>query len=503
MTRPADTVDPVPHSAWPELKPVTSTKPPVMPAAWTATVLLHPFSPPQSNDPNPSTPFFELCVARLLYLEDTYFSAQITGCSSGKTWWYIITPNETLLLTGGTWAPVDMGWSLPSNWFGSEIANAVCSGSSPLNWMNAQTADWWRAPVPNADTPAATWVWFDSATGAPVRMMFGVGPRQGPNVGDPMQLAVLQMYSFSYFATFSAAPDADHPRTVAELKAHGWTSPSIDGFAIGNPNGYDNFAWNGNFGMTAFMTPVNKTYNPLPTRVLYVWKPDGEYSVYSDRAQSTMMCYDYNQGNVSAVQALLTGRVPYGVKPPRNSRTSLLIEYHRDGQAPSYTGPRGGFDFPQQPPDWVSTRNVQGTIHATITNNQVLCPKTVVTVFAVLFPPSPPHYPDSTYLWTWYAPQNESGTQSRPITFMQSQSGVNEGTSLALADYFYYQSFSEPIDPANFNFPDQSERLVVNTRAGEAKRVLCFVGHTFPEPPMTMSLTSSAAGASDAPSASM
>jgi hypothetical protein len=36
---------------------------------------------------------------------------------------------------------------------------------------------------------------------------------------------------------------------------------------------------------------------------------------------------------------------------------------------------------------------------------------------------------------------------------MQSQSGVNLGTSLALADYYYYQAFSQPIDPANFNIP--------------------------------------------------
>jgi hypothetical protein len=33
--------------------------------------------------------------------------------------------------------------------------------------------------------------------------------------------------------------------------------------------------------------------------------------------------------------------------------------------------------------------------------------------------------------WTWYAPQNTTGTQSRPVTFMQSQSGVSVGTSLS------------------------------------------------------------------------
>jgi hypothetical protein len=36
---------------------------------------------------------------------------------------------------------------------------------------------------------------------------------------------------------------------------------------------------------------------------------------------------------------------------------------------------------------------------------------------------------------------------------MQSQSGVGVGTSLALADYFYYQEFQQPIDPTNFDIP--------------------------------------------------
>jgi hypothetical protein len=36
---------------------------------------------------------------------------------------------------------------------------------------------------------------------------------------------------------------------------------------------------------------------------------------------------------------------------------------------------------------------------------------------------------------------------------MQSQSGVNLGTSLALADYFYYQAFQQPVAPSNFDIP--------------------------------------------------
>jgi hypothetical protein len=166
------------------------------------------------------------------------------------------------------------------------------------------------------------------------------------------------------------------------------------------------------------------------------------------------MSYEYNPGGITAQEALLTGPAPAGTNPPPNSATSFLINFD-NGQPSSCVGPSQGFDFPQEPPDWISIPGVEGTIQATVVNNPVLSPNATVTIFSVLFPPSPPNYPDSTYLWTWYAPQNETGTESRPVTFMQSQSGVGVGTSLALADYYYYQIFSQPINPANFNIPSQ------------------------------------------------
>lgn len=442
---PNQAIDPVPLSAWPSFQP--NSKPlPAMPSVWTATALLHPFSPPQSNDPNPDTPFFELCVANLEYVQGTSFSAQISGCTSGLSWWYTITTNGTQLSTDGgtTWVPVDMGWSLPDNWFGSEQPNAVTAGSSPLNWMNAQTVDWWRAPVPGTSqpTPAATWMWFDSNSGAPVRMMFGDGPVT-PGKGDPAQLAILQMYSFTYFPVFTPGGVAPAPGT-----------PSFPGFQIGNPEGFQNFVWSENFGMTAFMTPVNENFNPLPTRVLYRWASDADYSVYSDRAQSTVMARTYNPGDITAQQALLTGPAPASMpSPPPDSGTSFIITYYKSALMPTCEGPKQQFDFPQEAPDWISIPAVQATIQATITNNPVLCPGQTVTVFSVLFPKSGPNYPDSTYLWVWYAPQEPTGRTSLPVTFMQSQSGVNLGTSLALADYFYHQVFDAPIDPGNFAIP--------------------------------------------------
>jgi hypothetical protein len=443
-------VDPVPPSAYPSFQPVT-TPPPSMPPLWTAVALLHPFSPPLSSDPKPNNPFFQLCVANLAYMEGVFFSAQVAGCSYGN-WWYLVTPDGTQLSEDGgtTWTSVNMGWTLPSNWFGAQAANALCAGSSPLNWMSTQPVDWWKVPVPlpppSKHLSAATWMWFDSSTSAPVRMMFGYGP-PSPTMGDPTQLAFFQMYSFTYFPSFNVVSSLAKPTQVM--------TSSFPGFQVGNPNGYENFVWNGNFGMTAFMTPVNEAFNPLPTRVLYVWKPDSEYSVYSDRAQNTLMLYTYNPNTptqpIVSQEALLTGPAPAGIQPPPDSDTGFLITNNADGSQACIGG--SNFPFPQEPPDWVSIPGVEGTIQATINMNPVVAPNTVITIYSVLFPPAAPNYPEATYLWTWYAPQNSSGTESRPVTFMQSQSGVGVGTSLALADYFYYQDVPEPIDPANFNIP--------------------------------------------------
>jgi hypothetical protein len=442
-------VDPIPPHLYPVLTPFAGSAP-AMPPRWQAVALLQPFSPPQAGNAQPNSPFFQLCLANLSYVEGEYFSAQIAGTEYGS-WWYIISPQGTRLSTdkGATWVPVDMGWQLPaSGWFGS--AQPTCAGTSPLNWMTTQTTEWWKIPVVlPSGPPAATWMWFDAQGRQPVRMMYGQGPAS-PTQGDPNQLPLLQMYSFTYFPQFKPSTDGLPPI---------WMQPLIDGFKLGNPGGYSNFVFNPNFGMTALMTPVNEKYNPLPTRVLYVWKPDAEYSVATDRAQSTLMLNTYNQGlledaPMASQEALLTGHAPKGTRPPAGSHTSFLITTNTDGTQ-TCAGPKSKppFDFPQEAPDWVSIPGVQATIRATITDNPVLCPNTTILIYSVLFPPATPNYPDSTYLWTWYAPLTKDGKLSRPVTFMQSQSGVGVGTSLALADYFAFEVLAKPIDPANFTVP--------------------------------------------------
>lgn len=442
-------IDPVPPAAYPALQGV-ATAAPAMPSSWNGVALLHPFSPPQSNNPSPNNPFFQLCVANLTYVAGTYFSAQIAGVDHGS-WWYVVTPVGTQLSIdqGNTWSTVDMGWSLPDNWFGGQLTHAACAGASRLNWMPGPTVDWWKVPVPatSGDTPAAaTWMWFDSSSAAPVRMMFGQGPLS-TDQGDPTQLALFQMYSMSYLPVFSEGAPAQPPP---------WEAPVFPGFQNGNPAGYQTFQWNGNFGMTAFMTPVNEQYNPLATRILYVWKPDAQYALFSDRAQHTKMLYEYSQpnpGSLTTQIAILTGPAPVAIQPaPAQSATSYDIQYTNAGGA-TCAGPSRGFDFPQEPPDWMSLPAINGVIHATINNNPVVSPGATVLIYSALFPPSGNNYPDSTYLWTWYSPLDASGIRARPVTFMQSQSGVNLGTSLALADYFFYEEFETPIDPGNFAIP--------------------------------------------------
>ncbi|HEX8071787.1 MAG TPA: hypothetical protein VF546_17700 [Pyrinomonadaceae bacterium] len=456
MTYEANNVDPIPPSEYPTLQPSTAS-PPVLPSAWECVALLHPFSPVQSNSTpaDQNTPFFELCVAYINYQEGQFLSAQIQG-ASGRTWWYVVDANGTYLSTDGQppplTNPINIGWTLPdTNWFGNQLQNASCAGVSYLNWMQAQEVAWWKMPVPGTDPtkPAATWLWFDAVSNLPVRLMFGQGP-PAPAMGDPNQLALFQMFSFTYFPVFN-----DLSSTGTNIPA-AWVDPQIEGFSFGNPNNYELFTWNPNFGMTVFMTPVNEDFNPLPTRILYVWKPDDEYYVTSDRSQSTLMMYNYNPQNPFTSQvALLTGPAPAGVTPPPNSDSSFLINYNGETVTSCDSSSDTPFDFPEEGPDWVSTPAVQGTIQATVADNPALCPENTVTILSVLFPPSAPNYPDSTYLWTWYSPLTPDGTSSRPVTFMQSQSGVGVGTSLALADYFYYQQFDEPIDPSNFDIPQE------------------------------------------------
>ena len=431
----------------PELNSNDEISQPALPSSWSCTALLHPFSPSPDGSQQ-STPFFQLCIATIAFIEGQILSVQVTGLEYG-TWWYKITPMGTTVSRdqGSTWTSVDMGWTLPTqNWLGND---ASYFKTGYLNWMEAQEVDWWKQPVENSN--ATTWIWFDHSTSLPVRMMFGAPPPT-PVTGDPAQLAFLQNFSFTYFPQFQAA---SNPNTTT------WNPASIPGFNPGNPYGYKMIEWNSCFAMTTLMTPVDSKSMPLPTCVLYQWKPDNDYHQYTDRTQCTMMSYEYNPNAGFGTQvAMLYGIAPTGMpNPPALSGNGYIfneIIFLTRGYPTPVVLSCQNIGLGEEPPNWASIPAVEGSIHATIVDNPVLCPGQTVNIISVLFPPTD-EYPQGRYLWTWYSPfPGSDGSHSRPVTFMESASNIAEGgTSLALADYFEYVESPEGdwFPPEYFDLP--------------------------------------------------
>ena len=424
-----NSLGPVPASGIPNLTPDDSAAP-TMPGAFVCRALLHPFAPPPPV-PNLYSPFYQLCSATIWFSEGEFLVVLLAGREYG-VWMYEITAAGTRVYSdqNPNWTEVDMGWTLPTtDWFCGATANSA--GQSPINWMEAQTASWWKSVVPGSsnNAPGATWWWYHEFEGfqVPLRCMFGVQPPE-PEKGDPRQLAVFQNFSFTYFDAFEVVDVLEMPEP-SDYGLENLNPGGIQGLQWDNPNNYPNFVWPESMAVTAFMTPVNETYNPLPTRVIYRWDNEAAFQSGGARGQNTLMNYDYpNADNYTFQLALLTRQ------PPDNRPLGYDAMYGPGGQLiPSSVVTGTKFWYGTEPPNWVSVG--QGTIQATITNNATWCPNETVTVYGVMFPPAK-NYPQGTYLWTWYVPQG--GVMARPVVFMQSASALGVGTSLALADYFYY-----------------------------------------------------------------
>jgi hypothetical protein len=422
----------VPGSAYPQ--------PPILPQSWRCTALLHPFSPPQGGEHQPSSPFYQLCIANVTYFAEKVMSIQVTGIEYGF-WWYKISRHGTILSLdkGRTWKSVDMGWTLPERQWLSSEASFFMNGH--LNWMMTSACAWWKQPASGPN--AATWIWFSKkADGAnlPFRMMFGAPP-PSPESGRPDQLAFFQNFAFIYFPEFYVTPPLEHDA---------WQPANITGLTFGNPDRLELVVWEKNFGMTTVMTPVDSASFPLPAYVLYRWADDHAYKKLSDRAQSTTMFFDFNsQSSLAVQQALMFGSAPLRTKAPAFAGSAFLISRAKDGGESCFAMKLGA-----EPPDWARLHDVQGRIHAVVDKNPALCPHEKVVIISVLFPSSD-HYPKGRYLWTWYALlPNSTGREARPVTFMESASTIEEGgTSLALADYFSYCKFDRAIPDQFFEIP--------------------------------------------------
>jgi len=413
----------------------------ILPEKWTATAIAHPFSPKQTNFKNKDHPFTQISNVKLSYdFEQKSFQIYVEGCEYGK-WLYKMQNDATYTLKDEKWERIDIGWTFPSrSWLGQ---NSTFVGRSALNYMNPDNKmDWWK----KEHAGSAIWFWFDTKkSGTPFRMMFAKPP-PAITKGDPTNLAFFQMFSFIYIVNLEAGfTDLAASKLLSE-------NPIIDdtGLVCGNPDSFPVFNWTSHLTLTSFMTPVDVESNPLPTSVIYRWKY-GHYngSIY-DRFQATTMSYKYNAKSpqLTTVAALFggwpgTNQQSNGFLMSQNGNTSttecnrLTAEGVVIGQQPPWW-PQLGFAkiaaIIQKPesasPNWISPYT--GSNHT-------------VAILGVLFPPHPPQYPESTYLWTWYdySEYLTGNGAARPITFMQSASTIGEGTSLALADYFDFQQLDE------------------------------------------------------------
>ncbi|MBL6430546.1 MAG: hypothetical protein HPM95_02270 [Alphaproteobacteria bacterium] len=177
--------------------------------------------------------------------------------------------------------------------------------------------------------------------------------------------------------------------------------------------------------------------------MLYQWKPDADYRVVTDRAQATIMSYEYNPsaGFPGSGGAALWRRSVrhHAAALGGNGFVYNEIYFLTWGYPTPVVLSCDNIGLGQQPPDWARIPAVEGKIHATVTDNSALSPGQATNIISVLFPPTR-EYPQGRYLWTWYSLlPGSDGTNARPVTFMESASNIAEGgTSLALADYYDY-----------------------------------------------------------------
>jgi hypothetical protein len=160
-------------------------------------------------------------------------------------------------------------------------------------------------------------------------------------------------------------------------------------------------AWPKQTELTAFMTAVNATPNPFPTRVFYDW-------TRSPQAQnSTLYTYPEDPKNY-AQTALLTGATGY------------IAFVQKDGTVTDCKQVLPG----TQVPNWQEVDRCQ--CRAEIAPRTVLNPSNVPT--KILWCKT--DLAAQQVFWTWYS---NTGT---PIVFMQSNSSPTAGTGLNLADYY-------------------------------------------------------------------
>ncbi len=418
----------------PELTACDPTTHPTLPAKWGAVGLLEGFTKQQ------------LVVGQMVYDASVpAFRATLHGLENGSAD-LLVTDSTTYLLYGSAETPTGCydlgatGWKPPAqDWLGSD---AVCAGEAPLQQQGVQ---WWKTKATGwtPQDPATTWFWYTDQDRLPWRTMFA-SPSAAP--------AVIGSFSMTYFPSFAALESTGLPALVQmcsgakpfpgakqgampDIQAllaradqpagsRGRAEALIPGLSLAACQQHPLPQWPQQLGMTTFMTPVNFEYDPFPTEVLYQW---------SVQSQRTRMFQPPSSQNFSEDALLIQG-------------TGYDIYRQRSG------GDTCSADLPGVPvPNWPSTD--QCSCMGVLENNPQLSPnETAMILNCSMVPPR--------VFWTWYTPQG------RPIVFMETNSPADEGTGLALADYYSWQPGTS-IPPGTFNVPSNCSSTSSNAPTAE------------------------------------
>jgi hypothetical protein len=301
----------------------------------------------------------------------------------------------------------DTGWRpLPQDWL---TPQSQCAAAAPVGGINA---DWWKTPV--APAPSGYWIWYDSMSRLPLRLVF-----QSPT----QRLAVLGQFALSHQTRFEPlsqsnlaqlAATCEHAprsngvgsgalknllafmsrspyRTNAELKR---LMPTFSGQCLNEPLP----EWPNKVALTGIMTPFDSNETPLPTEVFYDW------SIPSQRTRVFMP----TGSKLTALDALLAGRQGYNIM--HGAAGALCGRLLLPGTLR---------------PDWPSRGDC--SCEGTIEGDTPLTPNGAVRIMAC--PLASPRV-----AWAWYTLEN------RPITFMVTSRPGDQGAGLfAMLDYWEWR----------------------------------------------------------------
>lgn len=390
-------------------------EPPVMPRKWSAKVLLTPFT---NSD---------LVTGHVEYSSDLnamYFRLfhPVEGVSElyvqGQQTYHLRMSRNTSVCTG----PYHLGWIVPlREWMRSRPCK--CQGSLVVSGIDTV---FWRCPVFHF----VDWFWFHRENKHLWRIMLN-------NNTNPLHLPVLGEYAMVHFTNHgddvhnlekSAKLCSNASRDMLNISVnsknfvsftfqtsakHNDKMTPIRGFSYETCKLLKSLPqWPQHFYLTATMIPVDDK-DPFPTQVLYDW---------SRRSQHTRM----HTGNTVYESYLI-------------NHDTYILTRSTDGKINC----TGHLKFGPPQPNWMNDDNCKcmGRIHDNPdfspwrNTTIVVCPLVGTRVF-----------------WAWFSNDHNAYT---PVMFYETDSPLQEGTNLALADYHFFHSDQLLTDLKQFQVPPE------------------------------------------------